>query len=361
MDIYRTALTFLKGNGQETIKKLIAHYGDEESLFKEKKKALEKIPSLKPAFIKSITSKEIFLRAEKEIEFMLKNDIQQIYFKDKNYPQRLLRCSDYPIILFYKGNADLNAIRVLSIVGTRRLTRYGSEITQRIVEELSQYGILICSGLASGIDGIAHKTAIENNTYTIGVLGHGLDKMYPSEHRKLASIMIEKGGLLTEFHSNHIINPINFPKRNRIIAGMADATIVTEAAKRGGALITANLAASYDRDVFAIPGRIGDKKSEGCNLLIRNNKAALVLSAEDILWNMNWEISTNQQLSFSFPDLSEVQTKIFNFIKENGEPHIDEIGVLTEIESAELASELLQMELLNVVISLAGKKYKIRQ
>ena len=274
--LYQIALTLVPNIGDVHAKILATHFGDASSIFNAKKKELESIEGIGTVRASAIKSFNNFASCEKEMEFIEQYKITPLFITDKDYPKRLLNCYDSPALLFYKGNTDLNISKIISVVGTRNNNDYGKAACEKLIDDLSNENILIVSGLAFGIDTIAHKTAVKNNLPTIGVLAHGLDRIYPPQNKTLAKQMVENGGLLTEFLSNTIPDKQNFPKRNRIVAGMCDAVIVIESSKKGGSLITAELGNSYNKDVFAIPGRIYDSKSEGCNYLIKNNKASLI-------------------------------------------------------------------------------------
>lgn len=361
MLIYQIGITLIPGIGDINGKKLISYCGGAEAVFKESKKNLLKIPGIGNSTVQSILSQKILERAESEIKFIEKFGITPLFFSEKEYPQRLKHCEDGPLMLYYKGNADLNTERIVGIVGTRRATEYGKEMCDNIVEGLTDLNVLIISGLAYGIDTHAHKAALNNNLQTVGVLAHGLDRIYPYANRSLAEKMVQNGGLLTDFKSKTNPDRENFPKRNRIIAGLIDALIVTESAARGGALITANIANSYNRDVFAIPGKVGDKHSEGCNFLIKTNKAALAQSAEDIKYIMRWELSSDKQAKQKklFIELTEEEEIIINILKENSESGIDYIVHKSGLSNSKVAAILLNLEFEGLVKSLPGKIYKI--
>jgi DNA processing protein len=273
-------------------------------------------------------------------------------------------CHDSPLLLYAKGGANLNTQRIISIVGTRNATDYGRNLCKQLIEELQEYNILIVSGLALGIDTAAHRESVRLNVPTVGVLGHGYDKMYPSQNRSLAEKMQENGGLLTEYASGTIPNRENFPQRNRIVAGMADATVVVEAGLKGGALITAEIANSYNRDVFAFPGRLGDEYSEGCNFLIRNNKAALLTCVADLAYSLGWEKNTEakgapEQLMLPI-DLSADERAVYEIIQQNKTPlAIDDLSIKANMPMSLLAMTLLDMELQGFIRSLPGKMYKV--
>lgn len=358
--LYEIALTLVPGVGIVNGKKLVAYCGGAEAVFCEKKKALTKINGVSENVIKNLDSKEVMKKAEKEIEFVLKNGITPLFYLDQDYPKRLQHCHDSPLMLYYKGNADLNTQKVVGVVGTRNITDYGRYVTEKIIEDLSADNVLIISGLAYGVDSVAHRAALKYNLATVGVLGHGMQIIYPAENRKLSTNMLEKGGILTEFVSGTQPDRENFPKRNRIVAGMIDCLIVIESALKGGAMITADIANSYDREVFAIPGKIGDIYSEGCNQLIKTNKANLINSAADIRYVMRWDIDTKvvaKQMRM-FRDFSEDEKKVMDVFDNNSIVHLDDIIVGTDLSPSKIASVLLSLEFDGVLTALPGKRYQ---
>ena len=282
---------------------------------------------------------------------------------DKDYPQRLLNCYDSPTLLYYRGTADLNASKIIAIVGTRNNSDYGKQATEKLIKELATQNVLIVSGLAFGIDAIAHKSAIKNQLPTVGILGHGLDQIYPFEHSGLAKDMIKhRGGLLTEFRSHSKPDKHNFPIRNRIVAGMSDATIVIETGIKGGSMITAELANGYNKDVFAFPGRTNDTKSAGCNYLIKNNKAILLTDAQELIEMMGWEdkeVKGEKSQKEIFIELSKDEKLIIDILKEKESAHIDEINLKSGLNSSSVAAVILNLELQNVILSLPGKIYQL--
>jgi DNA processing protein len=291
---YRIGITLIKGIGNSLAKNLIAYIGSEEGIFKESQKNLAKIPGIGEVLSHEIANADVLKRAEQEVEFIIKNKIVPFYFTDREYPFRLKECADAPIIIYTRGNCSLNDGRFIGLVGTRNATETGKDNCRKLIQDIAQQlpNAIIVSGLAYGVDICAHKTAVECGLPTIGVVGHGLDRIYPAVHRPTAVKMVENGMLLTEYLSGTNPDRQNFVQRNRIIAGLCDATVVVESAVRGGALITAEVANDYSRDVFAFPGRVGDEWSAGCNALIKNNKASLIESADDIMHIMNWEKQT---------------------------------------------------------------------
>lgn len=341
------ALTQVPGIGAVKGRNLINEMGSAEEAFKQ------------------LDCPEAILQAEKEYEFIRKNKIRCITIKDPDYPSRMLECDDAPIILFYKGNADMNAMRVINIVGTRYATEYGRQSCLNFLKDLKalQPDILVVSGLAYGIDIQAHKAALQYNLPTIGVLAHGLDRIYPAEHRKIAIEMIEKGGLLTEFLSGTIPDRYNFVSRNRIVAGMSDATIVIESAIKGGSLITADLAQGYNRECFAFPGRCTDSYSQGCNRLIQQNKAILLQSAEDFVKAMLWDnnIASKKQMPVQrnlFLDLTEEEKKVVDTLGHEA-MQINDLIATTGIPIHRINSLLFEMEMKGVVKVLPGNKCQV--
>ncbi len=360
--LYNIGLTLLPGVGDKLGRLLVEHCGSAEAVFKEKKRNLEKIPDIGRITAQKIISQNVLHRAEEELKFIEKHKIQTLFFKDECYPRRLLHCPDSPLMLYFKGNVDFNAEKVLSIVGTRRSTDYGRQVIARLLSDLSSEPILIISGLAYGIDTFAHHAALENQLPTVGVLGHGLDRIYPHQNRNLAKKMLENGGLLTDFLSNTNPDAVNFPSRNRIIAGLSDATVVVEAARHGGALITAEIANSYARDVFAVPGRLSDERSEGCNFLIKTNKAALIESAQDIRYLLNWDLEQKPKTLIQpqlFLELPEDQRAVFETLQNHPEAIVDELCSLLKMPLSEISSILLRLEIAGVVSVLPGKRWRI--
>jgi DNA processing protein len=360
--LYRIALTMVPGIGDVLAKKLVAACGSPEEIFKAPQKTLKRVPRISEKLAGSFTSKEILRRAESECAFLDKYRIKPLYFQDSEYPTRLKNCIDSPVLIYYKGSENLNAQKVISLVGTRKATDYGREMCYQIISAFRDEQVLIVSGLAHGIDSFAHKTALDNGLPTVGVLGHGLDRIYPFQNKKLAERMVYQGGLLTDFPSLTKPDKENFPKRNRIIAGMSDAVIVVEAAIKGGALITADIANSYNRDVFAIPGRVGDTYSAGANALIKQNKAALVQSADDIRYMMGWgdtpSPGSGKQKTI-FIELTPEEEKIVGCLTSKGEITIDEIMLETEMSMSKCSAALLNLEFEGVVTSKPGRVYSL--
>lgn len=358
--LYQIGISLIPGIGDVNGKKLISFCGDAEAVFKSSRKALNAIPGMGETLVNNILNQKVLAQAEKEIEFLDKNHIRALYYQDKDYPQRLLNCYDHPLMLYYNGTADLNNQRVVAFVGTRRATDYGRSVCRELIEGLSEKDVLLVSGLAYGIDGCAHRHALEMDIPTVGVLGHGLDTLYPSMHKKLANAMLENGGLLTDFMSGTKPDRENFPKRNRIVAGMSDAVIVIESDIKGGALITAELANSYNRDVFAVPGKLGETFSRGCNFLIKTNKAALVQSAKDIAYIMGWDDrKIKQRLQTElFLQLSDDEKTLISILAEHKILSIDKLVIHSGIAPSKVAAGLLDLEFNGLVQTLPGKQYK---
>lgn len=348
--------------GNVHAKALVNHFGNAGAIFKAKKKDLEIIEGIGAVRAKSIKEFVHFKEAEEEISFLLRYKITPLFITDKNYPQRLLNCYDSPAILYYKGNADLNTSKIIAMVGTRNNDEYGRSVCEKIITDLKEQNILIVSGLAFGIDSIAHKSALKNDLKTIGVLAHGLDRIYPSQNKSLAKQMIENGGLLTDFKSGSNPDKQNFPKRNRIVAGISDAVVVIESGLKGGSLITAELANSYNKDVFAIPGRVTDQKNEGCNYLIKNNKAGLITSADDLLENLGWKeqkkIPVKKQREL-FIEFTADEKTVLDILQQQSQAHIDEVYLKSGLNSSAVAAALLTLEMQGVISSLPGKIYKV--
>jgi len=363
---YKIAITLIKGIGNNLAKNLIAYVGSEEGVFNETQKNLAKIPGIGEVLSNEIVNADVLKRADQEIEFITKNKIVPYYFTDREYPFRLKECADSPIMIYTRGNCGLNNGKFVGIVGTRNATEEGKDNCKKLIIDLSQKlpNTLIVSGMAYGVDICAHKAAVECGLPTIGVVGHGLDRIYPAVHRPTAVKMVENGMLLTEYLSGTNPDRQNFVQRNRIIAGLCDATIVIESAARGGALITAEVANSYNRDVFAFPGRVTDEWSAGCNALIKSNKAMLVESADDLMQFMNWEKSeykspSNIQTTL-FLDLSDEEQNIVSKLRQNSDGlQLNELAIALEKPVSKISAMLLEMEFKGVLKCLPGSVYKI--
>ncbi|MGN8069166.1 DNA-processing protein DprA [Mucilaginibacter sp. SG564] len=361
--LHRIALSLVKNLGPVSAKSLIAYLGNEQEVFRSSARKMTRIPGIGDKKVAQWDFDIALKQAEKELLYIEKHNIEPIFYTDSRYPKRLKNCGDSPILLYAKGNMDLNPQYVISIVGTRNATDYGRLLCKQLIEELQQYNVLIVSGLALGIDVAAHKECLKNNIPTVGVLGHGLDRLYPSQNRATADKMLENGGLLSEYPSGTIPDRENFPQRNRIVAGIADATVVIEAGIKGGALITAEIANSYNRDVFAFPGRLDDKYSEGCNFLIRNNKAALLTCMADLAFSLGWEKADKAKPADQFVlpiDLSRDERLIFDILQQHQSPlAIDDLTIKANMPMSMLAMNLLNMEMQGYIQSLPGKTYKV--
>lgn len=363
--IYQIGLTMIKGVGDILARQLLQAFGDAEAVFTEKRQNLEKIPGIGSLTATEIKRPEVLLQAEKELAFVEKNQITCYYLTDENYPKRLRECPDAPVLFYFKGAAHLNASRIISIVGTRHATDYGRAITEELIQTLSASfpDLLIVSGLAYGIDVFAHRGALKAGLPTVGVLAHGLDRIYPSPHRSTAVEMLQQGGLLTDFPSGTEPDKPNFVKRNRIVAGLADATVVVESAEKGGSLITADIAFSYGRDVYAFPGRVNDVHSKGCNTLIRQNKAGLITSAADLISALCWDVEktvspvpAQAELFFGEDDRTGAITAL---LREKGEMHIDQLAIRLNQPVRELFSLLFELEMNGQIKTLPGNIYKL--
>lgn len=362
--LYQIALSVIPNIGPVQARILINHFGDAVSVFRAKPHQLKNIAGIGDIRACNVKSFDQFDIAEKEIEFINRYNIRPLFITDKEYPQRLLHCYDAPVLLYYKGVANLNTSKVVAIVGTRNHSEYGKQLAEMLIKELSQQNILIASGLAHGIDSIAHRSALRNNLSTVGVLAHGLDQVYPVQHTSLAREMLkENGGLLTEFRSGTNPDKHNFPTRNRIVAGMSDATIVVETGIKGGSMITAELANSYNKDVFAFPGKITDSKSAGCNYLIKTNKAVLLGGARDLLELMGWEENKNKAApriqKQLFIELTTDEKVVIEILRQSGSVHIDELNLKSGLSSSTVAATILNLELNNLVQAAPGKLYKL--
>jgi DNA processing protein len=358
------ALTLLPGIGSISARKLIAYTGSAGAVFTEKRSNLMKIPGIGSSLAGSVKPGEVLAAADRELAWIERNGINVLSVFDTDYPERLRQCPDAPLVIYFRGCNVLNSQKILSIVGTRSASDYGAEQCRKLVRDLTENGhkILIVSGLAYGIDAWAHNSALQNGQPTVAVLAHGLHTIYPYAHRNLASRITENGALLTDFSTGDNPERNNFLKRNRIIAGLADATVVIESGKKGGALITADLALSYDRDVFAIPGRVNDGMSEGCNLLIRDNKAALVSGFRDIEYLLGWDRKEKQAIprqSALFTELNEEEQMLADELKLDSPLGQEILSLRTGMPLSRVSAVLLEMEFKGVVRVLPGNYYKL--
>lgn len=354
--LWQIALTMVPHIGPTQAKILTEHFGSASAIFKAGKRELGQLEYIGDVRAAAIRKFRDFDAVETQLKFLEKYNVDSYFLTDNGYPKRLLECQDPPTVLYFKGNADLNAAKIISIIGTRGNTSYGRHITEKFVNDLAGHNVLILSGLAMGIDAIAHKAALNANLSTVGVLAHGLDTIYPAQHKNLAREMLAHGGLLTEFASDVAPDKYNFPKRNRIVAGMADATVVIETGVKGGSMITAELASGYNRDVFAFPGRITDPQSAGCLSLIRQNKAALITEASQLTEMMGWSTNVAQPAA---PILTGEEQVVASICRKHEAVHIDDLCSFSGLSSGTISNTVLQMELKGLLLSLPGNRYAL--
>ncbi|MBF7092860.1 DNA-protecting protein DprA [Flavobacterium sp. ALJ2] len=357
---YLLALQSVEGVGDVMAKRLLLQCGTAEDVFKTKSSQLSLIEGVGSVLLKNIKEKSIFEKAQKELDFIQSNAIKVTFFDEKNYPDRLKHCIDAPVLLFSSGNIDLKNKKIISIVGTRQITSYGMEFCKKLIEDLVPLDPVIVSGFAYGVDIVAHQLAIENNLQTIGVVAHGLNQIYPKVHKKYVAQVEQNGGFMTEFWSSSNPDKENFVRRNRIVAGISEATIVIESADRGGSLITANMANDYNRDVFAVPGRTTDKYSQGCNNLIKTQKANVLTNAADLIYILNWDVkneskSVQKQL---FVELDPDEQKVYDYLLKVGKELMDIIALRCDFPIYKISGLLLNMELKGVIRPLPGKLFE---
>ncbi|MDR0894841.1 MAG: DNA-processing protein DprA [Prevotellaceae bacterium] len=358
------ALTRIPGIGRVSAKRLIDSIGSAADVFRLRSELPNRIPGATPSLVEALNCPEAFARAEQEMAFVEKHRLACLTLTDECYPHRLRECDDAPVILFFKGNADLNSRHIISIVGTRQASDYGKQFCNTFLRDLQALcpDVLVVSGLAYGIDICAHRAALACQLPTLAVLAHGLDRIYPYTHRRTAVDMLSSGGLLTEYPSDTKPDRFNFVARNRIVAGLADAVIVVESAEKGGSLITADLANGYHHDCFAVPGNIDLPFSKGCNALIRDNKAALLQSADELVQAMGWGETTagkqpvQQEL---FPELTDEEKQVVKLLTGRGDLHINELVVATGIPVYRMSAMLFELEMKGVTRTLVGGRYKM--
>lgn len=348
---------------------LYRRLGSATAVIEHRRNIRDVLPDASPKLVQSLQQlDEPQHRAEIELQWDLENGVMPLCMNDENYPQRLRQCDDAPLMLFYKGNINLNQRRVICVVGTRRNTIYGEDLIRRFMRELRQLcpQLLVVSGLAYGVDIIAHRQALQNGYPTVGVLAHGIDYLYPARHKQTADEMVKKGGLLTEFLTQTNADKVNFVRRNRIVAGISDACVVVESAAHGGGLITASLARTYNREVFAFPGNVGSQYSEGCNNLIRDNVAGLINNADDFVKSMNWDddvkLQRAQQVGIErqlFPDLSTEERQVVSALKKHNDLQINMLSVQADIPIAHLTAILFSLEMKGVLKALPGGMYHL--
>lgn len=355
------ALLRVEGVGDIVAKKLISHCGSAENVFKSKALQLKGIDGVGEVLLRNLKNKTVFEKAEAELHFIEKENLMVLYYQNENYPDRLKHCVDGPVLLFASGTIKLENRRMISIVGTRQITSYGNEFCKKLIEDLAIFNPIIVSGFAYGVDIVAHQAAMENDLQTIGVLAHGLNQIYPKPHKRYVIKMEQNGGFLTEFWSTSNPDKENFVRRNRIVAGMTEATIVIESAEKGGSLITANVANDYNRDVFAVPGRTSDKYSQGCNDLIKTQRANLLTSAADLVYSLNWELKSEPAKLIQkqlFVSLDNDEQKIYDYLQKSGKQLLDIVALECDFPIFKMSSILLNMELKGVVRPLPGKLFE---
>lgn len=366
---YTMALTRLTNFNFQQAVELYRAAGSAQKLYEHRHDVGDIIEDCTPRLIAALKDwGDAMKRAETEVRYMEEHKIQAFTLLDDDYPQRMKECIDAPLVLYNKGNADLNQLMTVSIVGTRHITRYGEDVCRKFIRELHELcpQVLIISGLAYGVDICAHRQALESGYDTVAVLAHGLDQIYPFHHRDTAAEMITRGGLLTEFMTQTNADKANFVRRNRIVAGCADATIVVESAAKGGSLITAEIAQSYNHPVFAFPGNVGSPFSEGCNYLIRDNGAALITSAEDFVQAMGWETNAKRKQALTegierelFPELSDDEQKIVNLLQQTNDLQLNILSVKAGIPINQLTALLFNLEMKGVIKPFAGGMYHL--
>jgi len=358
--LYQIALSLIPKIGPIKAKTLISHIGSAEQVFRENNTTLSKIDGIGSYFLKDFNPKSLLQRAERELKFMERNNVDCLFYKDKGYPDKLREAIDSPIILFSKGNIDFSRKNV-AIVGTRKATSYGKSLTQQFIRELTEHNVNIISGLAYGIDIEAHKAALNNNVPTVGVFARGLDSIYPAPHRPIANEMLDKGGWVTEFLSETPGDASFFVKRNRIVAGICDTTVVVESAQKGGSLITAGLANDYNRDVFAFPGDTTREFSKGCNMLIQKNRAHLLTSAQDMIDILGWETPPKQNVFQTnlFLELTAEEQNVIDILKDKGALHVDPLTNLANMSISVMSVNLFNLEMKGAIRALAGKRYEV--
>jgi DNA processing protein len=359
--LFTLALQNVSKIGDITAKKLIQHCGSPEAVLKEKKHNLLKIDGVGNIVIGDLHNKNHLLEAEQELKYIQNNNVIAHYFMEDSYPEKLKHCIDGPIVLFQSGNINLKEQHIISIVGARKITTHGIAQCEKLVEQLAPFNPIIVSGFAYGTDITAQKAALKNNLQTIGCLAHGLNQIYPKVHKKYVADIERNGGFFTDFWSTDTFDRNNFLKRNRIIAGLSEATIVIESAEKGGSLVTADIATSYNREVFAVPGRPTDTQSEGCNNLIKVQRAHVLSKAVDVPYILNWQLETKEKVVQKklFVELDSDEKVLYNVLKDNGKLILDSIALKCNMPTFRAASLLLNMELKGVVRPLPGKQFEV--
>lgn len=360
--LYKVALTLIPRVGSLTARTLVAYCSSARAVFEARTKELQAIPGISQPVISAIINGEALLQAERELQLLERYDIQTLYYQEDNFPERLKHLQQAPVMLYYRGTVSLNHLRTVGIIGTRRPSHDGIANVERLVSDLVPYEPVIISGLAFGVDITAHRAAMREGLPTVGVLGHGLHRIYPHQHRQTAFDMMENGGLLTEFPFHTDPHPSQFPMRNRIVAGLCDALVVAESPRKGGSMITAQFANDYNRDVLAIPGRLGETTSEGCNFLIKSHQAALLETAADIAYLQRWDVHPNRSVTKQlalFEALTADEKIVVNLLRDSKELHIDRLSFESKLNSGVLATILLDLECKGLLRALPGKRYRL--
>lgn len=354
------ALLKVDGVGDIIAKKLLTHCGSAAAVFKQKGSQITGIDGIGSVLLKNLKNKSVFEKAESELKFIKNNNIAVSFFQDEQYPERLKHCIDGPVLLFHSGNINIKNRKIISIVGTRQITAYGTAFCQKLIADLAPLNPIIVSGFAYGVDIVAHQAALDHNLQTIGVVAHGLNQVYPKIHKKYVAKIEENGGFMTEFWSTSNPEKENFVKRNRIVAGISEATIVIESADKGGSLITATMANDYNRDVFAVPGRTTDKFSQGCNNLIKTQKANLMTSAADLIYILNWDIEQKSKIIQKqlFITLDSDEQKVYDYLQKNGKETLDTVALECSFPIYRISGLLLNMELKGLIRPLPGKLFE---
>lgn len=361
--IARIAFASLRGINRALGLEILARIQSEEAFFEATERQLSSIMGFNNKIFSRDYRNELIEAAKKEYEFIESRKIRTLYFTDEDYPTRLAECTDAPLILYTIGNCDMNECHTIGIVGTRHATPYGIEFTKKLVRDLSETvdgKIVIVSGLAYGIDIAAHRAALQSGCQTAAILAHGLNTIYPSAHRNTAVEIVKSGGILmTDYKSSEVIHKGNFLARNRIVAGLCDGLVVVESAEKGGALVTARLACDYDRDVFALPGRINDTYSAGCNKLISNNQANLITCADDLINNLNWKRKEkiNEQKEL-FEQLNADEETVITYLQDRGEGQINQMSIDLNMNIGKLTSVLIELEFKGLAVPYPGAKYR---
>lgn len=358
--LYHVALTLVPHVGDTHIALLLAHFADAESIFRASRKDLEAVSGIGSVRAGAIKGFCDFPKAEAQISYAEKNNAEILFRGHQGYPEKLDHCVDAPHILYYRGTACINRKKVVSVIGTRSPTAYGKDRVAELISVLAMHHVLVVSGMAYGIDTFAHQESVRQGIETVGVLGHGLQTIYPFTNRSLASEMTACGGLLTEFVLGTAPDKQNFPRRNRIVAGMADVVVVVESGEKGGSLITAGIANSYNVDVLAYPGRSSDPQSMGCNMLIRTNRAGLITCGEELVEFMNWvprKESVKAVQTAMFHEFSPEEKNIYDLISDHGPVSVDELISRSGLKTALVSSVLFSLEMHGLVSSIPGKLY----